>query len=91
MEPFPLDVWGATGGKNSKDSYFKKMKYKLCCFILGLLMNQTVMVCGGLLQDNQPTKECYSMLGNHSGKKISMIEARAFAASTVFNHVSTLI
>ena len=54
-------------------------------------MNQTVLVCGGLLQDNQPTKECSSMLGNHSGKKISMFEARAFAASTVFNHVSTLI
>ena len=54
-------------------------------------MNQTVMVCGGLLQDNQPTKECYSLLGNYFGNKISMIEARAFAASTVFNHVSTLI
>ena len=63
----------------------------LCCFILGLLMNQTVLVCGGLLQDNQPTKECYSLLGNYFGNKISMIEARAFAASTVFNHVSTLI
>jgi len=67
------------------------MKYKLFSFILGLLMNQTVLVCGGLLQDNQPSKECYSILGNYSGKKISMIESRAFAASTVFNHVSTLI
>jgi hypothetical protein len=54
-------------------------------------MNQTLLVCGGLLQDNQPSKECYSILGNYSGKKISMIESRAFAASTVFNHVSTLI
>ena len=53
-------------------------------------MNQTVLVCGGLLQDNQPTKECYSTLGNYFGKKISMIEARAFAASTVINHVSTM-
>ena len=32
MEPYLLDVWGATGGKNSKDSYFKKMKFKLPYF-----------------------------------------------------------
>ena len=27
MEPYLLDVWGATGGKNSKDSYSKALRY----------------------------------------------------------------
>ena len=34
MGPYPLDVWGATGGKNSKDRYIYQNKWNINYFLL---------------------------------------------------------
>ena len=55
----------------------------------GFLLEKFALLCGGFL-NSKPIKECHYMPGKFN-KKLSMQQARAFAASVVFKNVKELI
>ena len=55
----------------------------------GFLLEKFALLCGGFL-NSKPIKECHYMPGKFQ-KKLSMQQARAFAASVVFKNVKELI
>ena len=55
----------------------------------GFLLGKSALLCGGFL-NSKPIKECQYKSGNFH-EKLSMQQARAFAASVVFKNVKELI
>ena len=54
----------------------------------GFLLEKSALLCGGFL-NSKPIKEC--QYNGNFNKKLSMQQARAFAASVVFKNVKELI
>ena len=55
----------------------------------GFLLEKSALLCGGFL-NSKPIKECHYMPGKFK-KKLSMQQARGFAASVAFKNVKELI
>ena len=93
LSPYPARGWCPSpgvvpqpGGPSRGAQLINIILPNIMTIIKGLLLNQYFVICGGLHETDLPTKHCYSSGGNF-GKSLSMIDARAFAASVVLNSV----